>query len=65
MEKNDIKKFHRLRNEPYKHPEVLITEAVNKYETLFKIVLAYLYNFRASKSEWEKIVEEYRKKFEQ
>ena len=60
-EKNDVLKFHNLRKNLFSQPEILIMDYVNKYVSLLKVILAYLYNYRASKSEWEEMVEKYRK----
>jgi hypothetical protein len=48
-EKKDIKKFHKIRENVFDQPEIIITEVVKRYTILLKILLAYLYNFRASK----------------
>jgi len=60
-EKNDISKFHNLRRNLFSQPEILIVDYVNKYVSLLKVLLAHLYHYRASKSEWEEMVEKYRK----
>ena len=60
-EKNDMLKFHNLRKNLFSQPEILIMDYVNKYVSLLKVLLAHLYHYRASKSEWEEMVEKYRK----
>ena len=59
--KNDMSKFHNLRKNLFSQPEILIMDYVNKYVSLLKVLLAHLYHYRASKSEWEEMVEKYRK----
>jgi len=59
--KNDMSKFHNLRKNLFSQPEILIMDYVNKYVSLLKVLLAHLYHYRASKSEWEKMVEKYHK----
>ncbi|HEY4680780.1 MAG TPA: hypothetical protein VIH04_05905 [Nitrosarchaeum sp.] len=58
-EKNDIKKFHRIRENVFDQPEIIIIEVVKRYIVLLKILLAYLYNFRASKMNWDSKANEY------
>lgn len=58
-EKNDIKKFHKIRESVFDQPEIIITEVVKRYTVLLKILLAYLYNFRASKINWDNKVNKY------
>ena len=60
-EKEDISKFHNIRKNLFSQPEILVMDYVTKYVSLLKILLAHLYHYRASKSEWEKMVEKYRK----
>jgi len=60
-EKNDVLKFHNLRRNLFSQPEILIVDYVNKYVSLLKVLLAHLYHYRASESEWEEMVEKYRK----
>lgn len=61
-EKNDIKKFHKIRGNISDQPDIIIMEVVKKYIVLLKILLAYLYNFRASKSDWDDRANEYKRK---
>ena len=60
-EKNDIEKFHNLRKNLFSQPEILSRDYVNKYVSLLKVLLAQIYHYRASKSEWEEMVEKYHK----
>ncbi len=60
FEMHDIKKFHNLRKNLFQQPNVISIEAVNEYVVLVKVLLAYLYNYRASKSGWEQMVKEYK-----
>jgi hypothetical protein len=60
FEMHDIKKFHNLRKNLVQQPNVISIEAVNEYVVLVKVLLAYLYNYRASKSGWEQMVKEYK-----
>jgi len=59
FEMHEIKKFHNLRKNLFQQSDVISTEAVNEYVVLVKVLLAYLYNYRASKSGWEQMVKEY------
>jgi len=59
FEMRDIKKFHNLRKNLFQQSDVISIEAVNEYVVLVKVLLAYLYNYRASKSGWEQMVKEY------
>jgi hypothetical protein len=38
-------------------------EINKKYIVLLKILLAYLFSYRSSKSDWEKRIQEYKQKF--
>ena len=60
FEMRDIKKFHNLRKNLFQQSDVISMEAVNEYVVLVKVLLAYLYNYRASKSGWEQMVKEYK-----
>ncbi len=60
FEMHDIKKFHNLRKNLFKQSDVISIDAVNEYVVLVKVLLAYLYNYRASKSGWEQLVKEYK-----
>ena len=57
-EKNDIQKCHMIRNELYRGTN--LTEVkdyiIDEYVVLAKILLGRLYDFRASKLEWKKMV---------
>ena len=59
FEMREIKKFHNLRKNLFQQSDVISMEAVNEYVVLVKVLLAYLYNYRASKSGWEQMVKEY------
>ena len=59
FEMRDIKKFHNLRKNLFQQSDVIRMELVNEYIVLVKVLLAYLYNYRASKSGWEQMVKEY------
>jgi len=59
FEIRDIKKFHSLRKNLFQQSDVISMETVNEYIVLVKILLAYLYSYRASKLGWEQIVKEY------
>jgi len=59
FEMRDIKKFHNLRKNLFQQSDVISMEAVNEYVVLVKVLLAYLYNYRASKSGWEQMVKKY------
>ncbi len=59
FEMRDIKKFHNLRKNLFQQSDVISMEVVNEYVVLVKVLLAYLYNYRASKSGWEQMVKEY------
>ena len=61
-EKNDIKKFHKIRDNIFDQPDIIIIEVVKRYIVLLKILLAYLYNFRASKLNWDNKANEYKHK---
>jgi len=58
FEMHDIKKFHNLRKNLFQQSDVISIQAVNEYVVLVKVLLAYLYNYRASKSGWEQMVKE-------
>lgn len=62
FEMEDIKKFHNLKKNLLQQSDIIISDVVNKYVVLVKILLAYLYDYRATKSEWEGMIEDYRKK---
>jgi hypothetical protein len=59
FEMRDIKKFHNLRKNLFQQSDVISMETVNEYVVLVKVLLAYLYNYRASKSGWGQMVKEY------
>ena len=61
-EKNDIKKYHKKRENILNQPEIIMMEINKKYIILLKILLAYLFGYRLSKSDWEKRTKEYKKK---
>ncbi len=60
FEMHDIKKFHNLRKNLFQQPGVISSETVNEYIDLVKVLLAYLYDYRATKSGWEQMVKEYK-----
>lgn len=57
-EKNDIQKYHRIRNELYRGTNFTMVKdsIIDEYVVLAKILLGRLYDFRASKLEWKKMV---------
>ena len=59
FEMRDIKKFHNLRKNLFQQSDIISMETVNEYVVLVKVLLAYLYNYRASKSGWEQMVKDY------
>jgi len=59
FEIRDIKKFHNLRKNLFQQSDVISMETVNEYIVLVKVLLAYLYNYRASKLGWEQMVKDY------
>lgn len=61
-EKEDIKKYHNARENILNQPEILMMEINKKYMVLLKILLAYLFGYRLSKSDWEKRTKEYKQK---
>ena len=61
-EKNDIKKYHNARENILNQHDMLMMQINKKYIVLLKILLAYLFNFRLSKSDWEKRIKEYKHK---
>ncbi len=61
-EKNDIKKYHNARENILNQPEIMMVEINKKYIVLLKILLAYLFGYRLSKSDWEKRIKEYKQK---
>lgn len=61
-EKNDIKKFHKIRENIFDQSDIIIMEVGKRYTILLKILLAYLYNFRASKLNWDNKANEYKYK---
>ena len=62
FEMEDIKKFHNLKKNLLQQSDIIILDVINRYVVLVKILLAHLYDYRASKSEWEGMIEDYRKK---
>jgi len=61
-EKNDIKEYHNARENILNHPDILMMKIDKKYIVLLKILLAYLFGYRSSKSDWEKKIKEYKQK---
>ena len=61
-EKDDIKKYHNARENILNRHEILMFEINKKYIVLLKILLAYLFGYRLSKSDWEKRTKEYKQK---
>ena len=62
MKKNDIKKYHNTRENILNQHDTLMMEINKKYIILLKILLAYLFDYRLSKSGWEKRIKEYKQK---
>ncbi len=62
-EKKDIQKYHKICNELYRGSKLIKLKAsiIDEYAILAKILLARLYDFRASKLEWEKMINGARK----
>ena len=62
-EKKDIQKYHKICNELYRGSKLtkLKDSTIDQYAVLAKILLARLYDFRASKFEWEKMINDTRK----
>jgi len=61
-EKQEIKKYHNTRKNILNQSDILMIQINKKYIVLLKILLAYLFNFRLSKSDWEKRIKEYKQK---
>ena len=61
-EKNDIKEYHNARENILNRPDILMMKIDKKYIVLVKILLAYLFGYRSSKSDWEKRIKEYKQK---
>ena len=61
-EKQEIKKYHNTRKNILNQSDILMIQINKKYIVLLKILLAYLFNFRLSKSDWEKRIKEYKHK---
>ena len=61
-EKDDIRKYHNARKNILNQPEIIMMEINKKYIVLLKILLAYLFGYRLSKSDWQKRTEEYKQK---
>ena len=64
-EEKGIKKYHRIRSELYHGANLTAPKdnAIDEYVVLAKILLARLYDFRASKLEWEKMVNDMRRSY--
>lgn len=62
-EKKDIQKYHKICNELYRDSKItkLKDSTIDEYAILAKILLARLFDFRASKLEWEKMINSARK----
>jgi len=61
-EKKDITKYHEILVEFHTKDNFRIEDnVVDEYVILAKILLARLYDYRASKIEWEKMIEEVRR----
>ena len=62
-EEKSIKKYHRICSEPYHGANLTSSKdsTLEEYVVLAKILLARLYDFRASKPEWEKMVDDTRR----
>jgi hypothetical protein len=61
-EKDNIKKYHNARANILNQHETLMMEMNKKYIILLKILLAYLFGYRLTKSDWEKRIKEYKQK---
>ncbi|MEK0320957.1 MAG: hypothetical protein QQN61_07695 [Nitrosopumilus sp.] len=61
-EKQEIKKYHNIRKNILNQSDIMMIQINKKYIVLLKILLAYLFNFRLSKSDWEKRIKEYKHK---
>jgi len=57
-EKNDIQKYHSICNNLYRGTNLteVKNDIIDEYVVLAKILLGRLYDFRASKLEWKKMV---------
>ena len=61
-EKKDITKYHEILVEFHIKDNFMIEDnIIDEYVVLAKILLARLYDYRASKIEWEKMIEEVRR----
>jgi len=61
-EKKDITKYHKILVEFHTKDNFRIEDnVIDEYVILAKILLARLYDYRASKIEWEKMIEEVRR----
>ena len=61
-EKNEITKYHKILVEFHTKDNFRIEDdIIDEYVILAKILLARLYDYRASKIEWEKMIEEVRR----
>ncbi len=61
-EKKDIIKYHKILDEFHIKDNFRIEDnVIDEYVILAKILLARLYDYRASKIEWEKMIEEVRR----
>lgn len=62
-EEKDIKKYHGIRSELYHGTNLTAVKdsSLEEYVVLAKILLARLYDFRVSKLEWEKMVNDMRR----
>ena len=61
-EKKDITKYHEILVEFHIKDNFMIEDnVIDEYVILAKILLARLYDYRASKIEWEKMIEEVRR----
>jgi len=56
-----IMKCHKISDEITFSDSVVETQVVDEYMTLVKILLAHLHNYRASKANWTKLVNNFRK----
>ena len=64
-EKNSILKYHMIAKKIYniQKPTILTDKTVEDYFVLARILLANLYDFRASKSEWQNMINKTVKSF--
>ena len=64
-EKNSILKYHMIAKKLYniQKPTILTDKTIEDYSVLARILLANLYDFRASKAEWQNMISKTVKSF--